>query len=795
VVTLRFPFATALCRLLASIVLTSSGLLPIMAGEPTNPPRPLLRLPGWIEALNPSAAPPEQRTATAAAAREAREILQVTGESAAQRPSPQRTLQNQKGGQTQAGSRSDAAPTPWLQRLRPDRIGLLSRLVGEEPTAQRQPAEPSRSAPTEPRSMPTDQAAIAPAAAAPAAILEPEEMEVQTADAPTPDTPPTPAKAAAVTEPDVPLVAEEPTPEPTPEPTVTQQTADMPAAVEEMPTLAIDAASFRGALPGTTTRQELEADWGPGEAYEDDDGTTGLAWSIEPFERVEVAFSGDVVRSIRIRLSEPVAVAELAQQLEISDLRTVAVLDEQGAAIGEIYPERGVILTLKAGTNAANAIMIEPLDPDAFVLRAEGEIGTCAANAVADLLYAIEIDPTHLRAHQLLLALSTEDGRWKEALALAEAAGRLEPDDVWTQIKHAGILVTLERPDEARDVLESLQARPQVPPLVAAQAQRLLGRAALADKDPDEQAAVEYFAEAIRRAAPLSSGTPGPLQAVATEVVLDAHLGTALAIARGTWQQKARVIPKWITRSETLVKDFAGTVDEKAVLEFQLCRGVLAAAAGTTEAIDPTPWVKRLLEYRESIDGTIADPWRRRQIDWQVGLALGDALTASRKRGDVEDMLDNATLTAAYLERGAKRRDLTPSERRDMGELMFRIGILYSLQKGDHATAVTWFDRVVPLWENDAGLADSEPGRMGESYVSMAISYWQVDRREDAVALSRRGVDLMVAAVDGKTLEERALAVAYGNLATMYAEQGDDRQARTYAEMASRAEASGTMLR
>jgi hypothetical protein len=77
----------------------------------------------------------------------------------------------------------------------------------------------------------------------------------------------------------------------------------------------------------------------------------------------------------------------------------------------------------------------------------------------------------------------------------------------------------------------------------------------------------------------------------------------------------------------------------------------------------------------------------------------------------------------------------------------------------------------------------------------MAISYWQVERREDALELSRRGVELMVAAVDRKQLEERALAVAYGNLSTMYAEQGDDQQSRNYAEMASRAEATGTTLR
>ena len=64
-----------------------------------------------------------------------------------------------------------------------------------------------------------------------------------------------------------------------------------------------------------------------------------------------------------------------------------------------------------------------------------------------------------------------------------------------------------------------------------------------------------------------------------------------------------------------------------------------------------------------------------------------------------------------------------------------------------------------------------------------------------ALDLGRRGVDLMVTAVDTGQLEERALAVAYGNLSTMYAEQGDDERSRNYAEMASRAEASSDVIR
>jgi tetratricopeptide (TPR) repeat protein len=604
-------------------------------------------------------------------------------------------------------------------------------------------------------------------------------------------------RVAALPKPTEPSAATPPAePQPVQSVTEPQPTVTAPVAVtpDEMPTLSVDPASFRGALPGKTTRQEIEATWGAGEAFTGEDGTTGLAWTLEPFERVEVEIKGDVASSISIKLAEPVLLGDLARQLEIADLRTVAVKDEQGIRIGEVYPERGVIISVEPGTSNASAILIEPLDADSFVLRAEGEIDKCSAYAVADLQYAIQIDPQHVRAQRLLLAMTSDQGKWRQALRLAESAGRLDPDDVWTKLKHAGVLLALNRPEEARGVLDRATSLASSSPLVLAQTARLSGRIHLAQKSPDYQKAVDQFGEAIRRASPLLTKQSPALQAAAREVLLDAHLGTALAIAKGTWQQKSRVIPKWVSRADAVVKEFTGDEQERQVLELQLCRGALAVSAGSNEAIEPLPWVKRLLELRDTMGDGIGDPWRRRQIDWDVGQALADALAAAQKRGDATDMLDNATLTAAYLERGSEHRELTAAERKGLGELMFRIGIMHSLQRGNHPTAVTWFDRAIPLWDdNDRFDRDGELGRLGESYVSMAISYWQVGRREDAVTLSRRGVDLMVAAVDKSQLEERALAVAYGNLATMYAEEGDDQQSKNYAEMASRAEATGTI--
>ncbi len=697
------------------------------AGEPAGvdakalPPRPLMRLPDWIESIGGRDRQPSKSTAAPAA--------------------PSATVLT--GGWTELADEAAA---------KADR---------DQAQAAADATSPAKSLPDPESSVPTSESAQA--------------------------TPTIPAEPKAVS-PSAPVRSVGTSTSAAPAPA--------PRSPAEAPALAVDPASFRGVLPGKTTRTEIEASWGPGEAFIRDDNVKGLAWAVEPFERVEVTLEDDVVTSIRIKLAEPVALKQLATQMEVADLRTVSILDENGVSIGEVFPERGIVISVKPGTQTAMAVLLEPLDPEPFVLRAEGEIEEIPAHAVADLHYAIEIDPGHVRAHRLLLALLVEQGRWQQALAVAEAVEKLDADDVWTQFKHADVLLALGRADEARARVEHVRKLDGTPPLVAAQAARALGRIEAAAENPDHQGSVAHFEEAIRKATPLVKHQSQAIRQAAREVLLDAHLGTALAIARGTWQQKGRVIPKWIGRSEGIVEEADAEGMDRARLELTLCRGALAVAASSVEGVDSLPWVKRLLEARENIDALVKDSSRRRQADWEVGLGLADAIDAALKRGDASDMLENATLTAAYLERGAEQRQLTDTERRAMGDMMFRIGILHSLQNGAHATAVTWFDKVVPLWENNACFTkEGDVGRLGESFVSMAISYWQVDRREDAMNLSRTGVDLMVEAVDRRQLEERSLAVAYGNLSTMYAEQGNNEKSRTYAEMASRAESADTRLR
>lgn len=781
-----------------------------------------MRLPRWIETLGEPSEP--RRTAIPAGPRP---IASAPGthsepQTVAERQSPSlitREAAAELGMPTDAAAATAGRPGLTLLRSRAPTavdgyatpVAGWGDLAGEDETAANvgdSAAESLADATTGAATPAPDRGRLGPEAS----VLRREPM-ARTAAAPKPITPPSPplpkrsprpadTVSADTTAADAAPATLDSTPSPasTDQPSVADRVGGRPEEAgilpEETPTLAIDPASFRGVLPGKSTREELIAGWGEGEAFTREDGSKGLFWKVDPFERVEVVLDGDTVSSIFIRLNQPVPVAELARQLEIADLRTVTVLDENGVSIGESFPERGVVFSVTPGTHAAVAVMLEPLDAESFVLRAEADMEVSLADSLADLQYAVKIDPTHVRAHRLLMVILSDQGKWRQAAEVAETASRLDPADSWTQVKLASILLAVDRVDDARDRVEKLLSRKNNPPLVTAQAERILGRLELASSSPDHEQAVAHFGKAIKLSSPLTTAKSQAVRRAALDLQLDCHLGTALAIASGSWQQKARVLPKWIERSEGFAKKLGAEVGTTDMVELRLCEGVLAVAAKSNDVAETVAWVKRAMDARSRLSDRVDDPWRRRQIDWQVGQTLNSALTAAQNRGESEDLLANATLTAAYLEGGSQLRQLTPREQRMLGDLYFRIGILHSLQNGDHATAVTWFDKTVPLWKKNPSFERTgDLGRLGESYVSMAISYWQVEKRPEAVALSRLGVERMVDAVERRQLDERALAVAYGNLSTMYAEQGNAEQSKAYAEMASRAESSGTVIK
>lgn len=179
------------------------------------------------------------------------------------------------------------------------------------------------------------------------------------------------------------------------------------------------------------------------------------------------------------------------------------------------------------------------------------------------------------------------------------------------------------------------------------------------------------------------------------------------------------------------------------------------------------------------------DPHRKQQIAWDLGLALYDSVQVHQVRGEQDVALEVGRRAAELLERGSEGNQ-RPANWLLMGRLYFRLGTIYAVNKSDHHEAVRWFDKSIPLFQKAAdGIPAHEVGRLGETLVSMGVSYWEVGNREVALNQTKTGVELIEAAVESGYIEKLALEVPYSNLATMHRQLGENAQADRFLKMAS----------
>jgi len=162
-------------------------------------------------------------------------------------------------------------------------------------------------------------------------------------------------------------------------------------------------------------------------------------------------------------------------------------------------------------------------------------------------------------------------------------------------------------------------------------------------------------------------------------------------------------------------------------------------------------------------------------------------------RGDHETALVYGKRAIGYLEPDAESNQDSFSESYLLGRLYFRLGAIEAVGRQDHQAAVSWFEKAIPIFEDSVpNLPQPEFGRLGETFVSMGVSFWESAQRDRAIRLTERGVGLIEQAVKAGTLDRSALEIPYNNLATMARHMGKDEQADKYLEEAKRYKKSAT---
>lgn len=589
--------------------------------------------------------------------------------------------------------------------------------------------------------------------------------------------------------------AQEPTTLPTTLPSVLPALPPVPDVVAAAPvkapgTAAIQAIDFNGVTLGETTLDETLQAWGQPLERESEGSLTRCRYQIEPFDGVDIAFRDGTSLSIIIDLGAKFPQDAVARELNVADVTPIVVEDEQGQALGVVYPERGASFRYSPdGDKQVVQIGLDGIDARPFVLRAERMLGTRDSAALADAETAIKLDDKNPRAHWIKARVLAACGRRREALSSAEIAIQHDPKGAEYLLTRAGLLAEAGLFDAALTDAQTIMNGTPGSPHLQARAWLLRGDLLAGGPTRDYEEAIDAHSRAIRLAEPLATDPRPAVRRVAMELLVEAHLAIANDVAWGNWQQKETVVPQWLTKAQKLSDAWIASGELSPDVRLKVSRQALTACVGVQGKIDPQEWSEKLDLYAAEILTKCDDPLRRKRLLYEAGLGLYDALQAYHTAGNVAAALDCGETAVKLLEQGRDGRDETPIDPYRYGRLYFRIGSLYAVKKQDHAKAVEWFDRAAPLLERplpEAAAADR--GRQGETLVSMGVSYWSVGKRERGLELTNAGSRFMQQAATDGLLGPEALAVPYTNLAAMHKQLGDETAGKQFHEMATRAD-------
>lgn len=560
-------------------------------------------------------------------------------------------------------------------------------------------------------------------------------------------------------------------------PVSNEETAE-PAVVQPEP------ASLKGIQPGMSTQADLDELWdAPKEIESIPDGQRRI-YLLPPFEQVEVELHKSIVKSILVNLKAPIPADKLARDLKLGFIEPVVVTSPEGDALGQAFPERGVLFTFDPGAPRqfktdmpVRQIVLEKIQPDSFILRAELNLGKNYRRAQADLEQALKLQPDDVRARWLQAQVLSAGGSHLEAIQALEKVIAQAPDRPEYRLALAKTLAAAGRPDQAVEALA--EAIPQLPAggLGTAEAKLLSGQLKAAIVPPDWKGSMEDHQAAAKIAAASLKGSEPVDRVQATRLAFEGYLGTGVAIAWGPWKGKETVLPKWLARAEQLIAEPL-SADEQAQARYLLARKALAAYVGMEGTPADDRYARTVLEYGERQVEAAPDPVRRGQAAWEVGSALHDALQCCLLAEEYDAAVEFGAKSVHYLEQGFPDQKHQPGNEYLLGRAFFRLGSAYALGTKDMPTSVLWFEKALPLLDKPLpeGSAN-DVGRLGQTFVSIGVAYWQADRKERALEISLKGMELLQQAAEQDLLPQEELLVPLRNLSMMYRGLGNTEKA------------------
>lgn len=550
----------------------------------------------------------------------------------------------------------------------------------------------------------------------------------------------------------------------------------------------VRASSFQGVTPGETKTTQLIKLLGEPKSRQAQDAEEILTYQVGPFPNVEMIVANDVVASIVIFLDKPAAPEAVSKELMLDTFEAVLIRSESGSTLGQIYPERGVMFSFDpdSAERMVGQLVLEPITAEPFLMRVRQDRNHQYEKNLADLTHAHQYSPNTAEIYWLKAQILEAMGNHRRALSAVEKAIGLAPGDSRLLTTRAKIHFELDDCQAAIADAETMIADESTPPEYKARAYCLLADFMANGPDQKYNEALKIHQEALQMGVQLATTDRTEVRRYAKRVLVDAYFGVANDIARGKWQDKQETMLKWLKGASEIAYGMLEFDEGESALRLEIIHKTLLAYAGLKINADAKKAVGQMLDELDQVVKKSTDSGYQDELRWIAIETFYEAIEISRARRDNEQVLQFANQADKLIDQLDRERESSPHSNYMLGKIYFYAGLAESVAHQNHQKAVRYFEKAMPYFSADLPARNvAERGLHGERFVSMAVSYWQANARDEAVNLTQRGLEMMVRAQRESRLDEAALAVPYGNLATMYEALEKPDQAR---RMAARAE-------
>jgi hypothetical protein len=533
------------------------------------------------------------------------------------------------------------------------------------------------------------------------------------------------------------------------------------------------AGSFEGVTPGKTTSTELPTLLGSPERRID--GGKQLVFRVASFEDVRTTMKAGVVQQVQVTLRVGSPTAWAKGFLGVEELKHVDV--ERGDEHLRLIPERGIYMVRKSATSddITHIRIQEPSSAD-FLARAENQRRHGYSQTWSDLDTALAMSPDRNSIRISLAELALHLERYIAAEKHLSDIPEAERDGYWRLLSSRWVIAIGARKDAVaavEHVMDPSQSAPAVH--MAGLVER--AKIELQANDGDMRQASQWLEKATAEAMQTLANDRQNMNAA--KVLFDAHLLMMRVIASGEWDRQEATLERWQNNAEQLVPHVM--LDGANIGAKQdLAAAIIGSQTSALNSVDWGPLVQKL-ETATIAMVQKGDPLLAQHARRTAAAALTKVAMRQLQDGDPDAATSTFEAALAALTNGAKSGELETANLHQLADVLFARGVVDSVGIGNHEAASVWFRRMLSAMDDPrAKPYPSEAIIRGDQLVSIGVSFWQIDAKQNAIEVTERGLQLIDSAIDVGWATAGDRMVAVENLKAMHASLGNAEKAEFY---------------